>query len=384
MASPDETDPPLDGASDSDINKIVDDVLRSGNQVVMEPAEEAKPERYHARAIAQLREVRDDVDEWWLEVAGERSGPLSLKKLRLLWDDGDLTPDTLTWREGMPQWVPLFQISELAGALTPKLDAKRVDDAAEAFKRNSSGEWGSPAGAAMERANRDQLEEARRPAPVDDQRSGMYRIHVEPEPQPPPRRRGFSRAILSGLVAGGVVTGALFTVHLLKPNAGPAVQPIVINVLQPPAPAPTPVTAPVAAPAPVAVAAAPRPVAAPVKKAEPVAEAPPKEPAKPETVDDSFSKTFAGPDELTLGEVFEVVREHKPAVDGCVKAQHAADAEAEGRLVMRWKVDPQGRVSDVTPAEDIALGRCLAKEIAGWSFPKHAVVLDPVEVPFRY
>ncbi len=405
MAETEETDAPLNGVTDTDINKIVDDVLRSAKHATMEPGEEAKPERYHARAIEQSRAqtptstpaVSDDVDEWWFEVLGKRIGPLSVKKIRLLWEDGELTPDTLCWHEGLPKWVSLFQVSELAEALTPKLDSNRVGDAADAFKNASSGEWGSPAGSAMEQANRTKLAATQRPAvlplsaPVDDERAATYSLPAAPPSrdddtgETPRKRRGFARSAVSGLVAGVFVTGAIVATRVLWPQGPTSVQPIVINVM-PPAPAPVVPAAPAVQAAP----AAPK-AAVPVKKVEtaaapkPVAEpAKPAQPEKPETVDDSFAKTFSGPDELTIGEVFEVVRAHKPAVDSCVKAQHTADAEAEGRLVMRWKVDTQGRVSDVSGAEDIPLAACLAKEIPGWVFPKHALVLDQVEVPFKY
>ncbi|MBL8952827.1 MAG: DUF4339 domain-containing protein [Myxococcaceae bacterium] len=397
---------PLFDASDTDINRLVDDVLRSGNQATMAEGEEAAPERYHARAIAEARRlaqrpaasVADEVDVWWFELQGKRVGPLSLKKLRLFWEDGELTPDTPTWREGMSGWVALFQVSELAEALTPKLDTKRVEDAAESFKQGASSEWGSPAGSAMQHANRTKLEAARVPTPaplpvvapvVDlEQHVASYRIHRDVEPEQKPRR-GLSRAVTSGLVAGAIVTVAVVAERLVWPEGSAAgVQPIVINVVQPPAAvAAAAIPQAVVPAAGVAAVTAPKPAPVREKKVEaaPVA-APvaPKEPAKPETVDDTFAKTFASPDELTLGEVFEVVRANKAAVDECVKAQHAADAEAEGRLVMRWKVDTQGKVSGVNGAEDIPLAACLAKEIPSWSFPKHAHVLEQVEVPFKY
>ena len=96
--------------------------------------------------------------------------------------------------------------------------------------------------------------------------------------------------------------------------------------------------------------------------------------------------------DLTQGKLvakrFEVVRAHKSQIDACVEAQKAVTPDESGRLVMRWTVESDGRVSDVSAASGemskSALSECLAKAIAGWTFPKHAITHSPVEVPFKY
>ncbi|MBK7857078.1 MAG: DUF4339 domain-containing protein [Archangiaceae bacterium] len=431
MPTIDDPQSPLSDASDSDINRLVDDVLRSGKHLTTPESPEQRTERYHARAIAeQMQRLaqqisqggvdttgRDDVDEWWFEVQGKRIGPLSLKKIRLLWEDGELTPDSLCWHQGFPRWVSLFKVSELAEALTPKLHVD-VDQAVSAFAKASSGEWASPGATAMENANKKKLErtQAREPDPLplstpvnlSDEHAATYaalRIdRREPEDEveaAPPRRSAAGQTLLSGLIAGVIAAVAIVGARVFWPT--PVVQPIVINLGQAapaaaPAPAPTPAAAAAAAPVPSpppapVPAPAPAPaVAKPPEKPAPapaVAAAPPEE-KKPATVEDAFAKAFAEvpPDELTTGEVFEVVRNHKAQVDACVEQQHAAAPDATGKLVMRWSVEPDGTVSEVAAnageMSKSALADCLAKEIAGWSFPKHALAHPPVEFPFKY
>jgi hypothetical protein len=433
---------PLSEASDSEINRLVDDVLRSGKHLTLPADGEAQPVlRYHARAIAEQMhrlakqlagegpsvEGQDDRDEWWFEISGKRLGPISLKKIRFLWEDGELTPDSLCWHEGFPKWVSLFKVSELAEALIPKLHVN-VDEAARAFARSSSGEWASPAASGMEAANRKKLESSQKLEPV---------VHkpIEPMPLSTPlnladeraqtftalrsvpiddnddevtvsrRGGGSGNAVLSGVIAGLIAAAAIVGVRVLWP--APVLPPIIITMGAPgstpvAAVAPAPVAPPPrpVEPAPLAAAAAPVAVPAPVaaaptqpapagKPAPAAAPKPPPEPEKPATVEQAFAKAFAEapPDELTMGEVFEVVKGHKPQWDACVDAQHTATPDATGKLVVRWTVEPDGHVSDVAAQGEMsksALAECLSKQIAGWTFPKHALEHPPVEFPFKY
>ncbi|HEX4622155.1 MAG TPA: DUF4339 domain-containing protein, partial [Myxococcaceae bacterium] len=132
MATPDSDDStdknaPLSDVSESEITALVDDVLKSGKALTIPPLPDnawAAPaeERLHARVIAsQMQELAqhisgsgiltdpaEDRDEWWFEVHGKRMGPLSMRSARHLWDEGELTPDSLCWRKGFSTWVSLF------------------------------------------------------------------------------------------------------------------------------------------------------------------------------------------------------------------------------------------------------------------------------------
>jgi hypothetical protein len=53
----------------------------------------------------------------WCYVQHEQSvGPVPEEQLRAMFASGELSWDTLVWREGMPEWLPARQIQDLVGA----------------------------------------------------------------------------------------------------------------------------------------------------------------------------------------------------------------------------------------------------------------------------
>jgi len=48
---------------------------------------------------------------WFIKVEEEPEGPYSVEELR--WDNR-ISPSTMAWHEGMPAWLPMHQIPELA------------------------------------------------------------------------------------------------------------------------------------------------------------------------------------------------------------------------------------------------------------------------------
>lgn len=420
--------PPLSDASTSEIDTLVDEVLRSGKHHAL-PAGVSVPssdpeDRLHAKVIAgQMQRLAhqlsadgaasddgpDDVDEWWFELDEKRIGPISLRKVRYLWEEGELTPDSLCWHEGFSSWVSLFQVSELAEALAPRSGggltvASRIERARE---ESSGTSWKPTAGAALESDNRKRLKEAHplglseeREAANDDRTVDSYvgthtTLPALQQPAAAPPRVGFAHSLVSGLVAGVVVAAAVIGARVFWPEHAPQ-QPVVVVVRDEPKSPPPKLTRPTPAreeaktrePAPAPKPATPKPAAKVVPKPEPVTPVTPAvaEPPKPETVDEQFAKAFTPPDELETSEIFEVVANHQAQVDACVQAQKAASPELSGRVVMRWNVALDGSVSDVTgPSGDFAdapITACLAKAIAGWKFPKHEVAHGPVDVPF--
>jgi hypothetical protein len=428
--SDDSTDknPPLGDVSESEITSLVEDVLKSGKALAIPPlpdaAWEEPPERLHARVIAsQMQELAqhisgsglitdplEDKDEWWFEVQGKRMGPLSLRKIRYLWDEGELTPDSLCWREGFTTWVSLFRISELAQALAPKrVEPEKLRAVSAALTQNAppakDGEWRPSAGAALERSARELLAASQRPPPVaepvvESEPAGAFPVlSSAPLTVPPPAlvappKRSFNlmSAVVSGLVSGLVLAAAVFAMRYFGATTQPApaaalpapavamaaaqtVQPTPIVVTTPsaapavPAPASTPpAKSPPAGPAPAARAAMPTRPSPPPRSpsleehatADPGDDtrpaAPMRQPAhkggKP-TVEDAFSKEFSTaanePKELTTSQVMQVVVGHKPAVSACLKEQHERAPDDSGRLVMRWTVHTDGHVSEVGP-----------------------------------
>lgn len=52
----------------------------------------------------------------FLVIGGKREGPFDMATLTAKARDGELTRETLAWREGMAQWAPAGEVKELAGA----------------------------------------------------------------------------------------------------------------------------------------------------------------------------------------------------------------------------------------------------------------------------
>jgi hypothetical protein len=48
---------------------------------------------------------------WYIQINGKREGPYSVQELK---KDTRITPDTLVWMEGFPEWVPVRMVPELA------------------------------------------------------------------------------------------------------------------------------------------------------------------------------------------------------------------------------------------------------------------------------
>ncbi|HYO64962.1 MAG TPA: DUF4339 domain-containing protein, partial [Archangium sp.] len=56
--------------------------------------------------------------EWYAERHGQPAGPYRLERLRELWHQGELSPDTLFWCEAWSSWRPLSSVPELVASLT--------------------------------------------------------------------------------------------------------------------------------------------------------------------------------------------------------------------------------------------------------------------------
>ncbi len=56
--------------------------------------------------------------DWYVERHAQPAGPFRLERLRELWHQGELTPDTLFWCEAWSSWRALSLVPELVAALT--------------------------------------------------------------------------------------------------------------------------------------------------------------------------------------------------------------------------------------------------------------------------
>lgn len=58
--------------------------------------------------------------EWYVAINDNQVGPIDVEKVKALWKDGELGPDSLCWRVGFSDWIPLSEATELASVLAPR------------------------------------------------------------------------------------------------------------------------------------------------------------------------------------------------------------------------------------------------------------------------
>lgn len=58
--------------------------------------------------------------DWFVAVDEKQVGPLKMDKVKERWDQGEIGPDSLCWRAGFGDWLPLSEVGELASVLAPK------------------------------------------------------------------------------------------------------------------------------------------------------------------------------------------------------------------------------------------------------------------------
>ncbi|OJT16238.1 hypothetical protein BO221_51010 [Archangium sp. Cb G35] len=264
--------------------------------------------------------------DWYAERHGKPAGPYRLERLRELWHQGKLSPDTLFWCEAWSNWRPLSSVPELVASLTisglPTVAADASVSTAPAREKESGS--GKQVVSALHslveeeevwlRKMKEEKEQAK-----EEARSAMLDVPTAPEvapapapvpvpvvqpvvapmamtglmapvpvqpmappvvpgmmaappaPEPAQRGKGVLAGVLIGSAAVGIVAGALF---LLTQNRGAPEQVAPRQEAPAVAPAVAPVPAPVVV-APVTQAPAPAPVApAPVAQQAPAPVAP--------------------------------------------------------------------------------------------------------------
>lgn len=76
--------------------------------------------------------MRSENKIWYIQINGEKLGPYSFQDLKRNWK---ITPDTLAWREGFVNWLPLRDILELKDLFKDEEDSVPLD---EKFKVSES------------------------------------------------------------------------------------------------------------------------------------------------------------------------------------------------------------------------------------------------------
>jgi|CXWL01.1.fsa_nt_gi predicted Zn finger-like uncharacterized protein len=58
--------------------------------------------------------------DWYVAIDEKQTGPMSVDKLKDHWDRGEVSPDSLCWRAGFSDWIPLSEAAELGPVLAPR------------------------------------------------------------------------------------------------------------------------------------------------------------------------------------------------------------------------------------------------------------------------
>ncbi len=69
-------------------------------------------------ALAKVEEVPQQ--DWYVALNDKQTGPMPLDQLKQHWDTGEVGPDSLCWRAGFSDWIPVSEVKILASVLAPK------------------------------------------------------------------------------------------------------------------------------------------------------------------------------------------------------------------------------------------------------------------------
>lgn len=117
---------------EDEIGAVFDQVLSSGTQKIpTEAANEAAAREASAANVRKLAEAEAEPDteearanaaahEWYVAIEEKQVGPFNVEKVKDLWDRGEVGPDSLCWRSGFSDWIPLSETAELASVLAPR------------------------------------------------------------------------------------------------------------------------------------------------------------------------------------------------------------------------------------------------------------------------
>jgi hypothetical protein len=127
--------PVLGSVSDSELDAAIS-VLRTDKNLTLAPAPaptarlgattehllRSASRPHHSTALAAAREEAAR-HAWFVALGGRVVGPLELAALRSHWDQGELGPDSLCWREGFEGWQPVCHVTALSEVLAPSPQA---------------------------------------------------------------------------------------------------------------------------------------------------------------------------------------------------------------------------------------------------------------------
>ncbi len=134
------------GADEDEIGAVFDQVLKTGPTALPKDGEgksggQLEDDRQSTRVLdadmvrklaeesgaaeakaAAPEPKQEDVPltDWYVAIDEKQTGPLTLEKVKEHWDKGEISADSLCWRNGFDDWIPLAAVKALASLLAPK------------------------------------------------------------------------------------------------------------------------------------------------------------------------------------------------------------------------------------------------------------------------
>ena len=129
------------GADEDEIGAVFDQVLKgTGSHSAHKPSVEggSPDDRQSTRVIDAdtVRKLAEESNgkerapepkveevpqtEWYVAINEKQTGPLTLEKVKEHWDRGEISPDSLCWRAGYDDWIPVSDVKMLNAVLAPK------------------------------------------------------------------------------------------------------------------------------------------------------------------------------------------------------------------------------------------------------------------------
>jgi predicted Zn finger-like uncharacterized protein len=119
---------------EDEIGAVFDSVLNSGSHKI--PAGEPVGDEASAKSLDSVSKLAEEEEgepkppasshEWFVAIDEKQVGPLTVEKVKDHWERGEVGPDSLCWRSGFSDWIPLSEVTELASELAPRPASKPV------------------------------------------------------------------------------------------------------------------------------------------------------------------------------------------------------------------------------------------------------------------
>ncbi|MBK7858592.1 MAG: adventurous gliding motility protein GltJ [Archangiaceae bacterium] len=88
------------------------------SETVKKLAEESGGSPQNGNGHAPAKEVPKT--DWFVAIDDKQTGPLTLEKIKEHWERGEIGPDSLCWRAGFSDWIPVSEVADLAAELAPR------------------------------------------------------------------------------------------------------------------------------------------------------------------------------------------------------------------------------------------------------------------------